>query len=50
MATATKTPVVTAENIRAALCVDSSARATDCLLDAIRFYGDVGPIENQHIT
>jgi hypothetical protein len=49
MAAATKTTVVAAENICAALCFDSSVRATHCLLDAIRFYGDVGRIENQHI-
>ncbi len=50
MAAATKTPVVTAENIFAALCVDPSVRATHCLLDAVRFYDDVERIENPHIT
>jgi hypothetical protein len=49
MAAATKTPVVTAENIRAALCIDSSARATHCMLDAVPLYGDAGRIAEQHI-
>jgi hypothetical protein len=50
MAAATKTPVVTAQMIRSALCVDAFVRTMHRLLDAVGLFGDVGRIKNQDIT
>jgi hypothetical protein len=50
MAVATKTPVVTPQNIRAEQGIEASARTAHHRLDSAGLFGCLGRIENQHIT